>query len=144
MHRLLFFWVLLNCLLAAILLSSMLLFSACSVVMEATRPDPVSLNQFAVGEDRNLIVEQLGAPVVAGVKEGADSCDLYKLYTRGPGTAGKAAIAVGEAAADVLTLGLTEVVLTPAEGVTRNSLHSVSFCYGPDNKLVAMRESQSE
>jgi hypothetical protein len=112
--------------------------------MEATRPDPVNLSQFAVGEERNHIVEQLGPPVVTGMKDGPNSCDVYKLYTHGPGTASKAAIAVGEAAADVVTLGLTEVAFTPAEGITRNSLHSVSFCYGEDNKLVSMRESQTE
>ena len=123
---------------AALLIS--LLLSGCSVVMEATRPDPVDLSQFPVGEERNRIIEQLGAPVVASMKEGPNSCDIYKLYTRGPGVATKAAIAVGEATADVFTLGLSEVVFTPAEGVTRNSLHSVTFCYGPNDKLVAIRE----
>ena len=44
-----------------ILLSAML--SACSPVMEATRPDPVDLSQFVVGESHVQVVEQLGAPI---------------------------------------------------------------------------------
>ena len=63
------------------------------------------------------------------------TCDYYKLYTRGYGAGGKIPIAVGEAAADVFTIGLAEIVLTPTEGVTRNEKHPVAFCY-VNQKLV--------
>ncbi len=53
----------------------------------------------------------------------------------------KASLAAGEAVGDVLTLGLTEVLFTPAEAATRNSKHTVMFCYGPDHKLVSVNES---
>ena len=112
----------------------------CSVVMEATRPDPVDTLQFTVGESRLQIVEVLGAPT-ASVNQNDQSCDVYKLYTRGPGGAGKGAIAAGEAVADVFTLGLAEVVTSPVEGATRNAKHTVTMCHGKDSKLVSQNES---
>jgi hypothetical protein len=117
------------------------LLPACSVVLEATQPDPVDMSQFSVGEDHTRIAAKLGAPA-ATMRQGQDSCDVYKLYTRGPGAAGKATIAASEAVADVFTLGLAEVVTTPAEAATRNSLHTVTMCYGEDGKLALQSESQ--
>jgi hypothetical protein len=108
--------------------------------MEATRPTPVDTSQFAVGETRLQIVEAIGAPT-ANVKDGDQSCDVYKLYTRGPGGVGKGAIAAGEAVGDVLTLGLTEIVFTPIEGGTRNARHTVTFCYDKESKLVSLNDS---
>ena len=92
---------------------------SCSVVMEATRPDPVDLSQFTIGEGRPQVVESLGAPATT-IKDGDNSCDVYKLYTRGPSGAGKGAIAATEAVADVFTLGLAEVITSPVEGMTKN------------------------
>ena len=86
------------------------------------------------------MVEAIGAPT-ASVKDRGQSCDVYKLYTRGPGGVGKGAIAAGEAVGDVLTLGLTEVVFTPIEGGTRNERHTVTFCYNEDNKLLSLNDS---
>ena len=71
-------------------------------------------------------------PPQATVKQEKLTCDSYKLYTRGPGTAGKVAIATTEVVADVFTLGLTELATTPAEYATRNSLHTVLMCYDSD------------
>jgi len=115
-------------------------FFSCSPVMEATRPTPVDTSQFAVGESRFQIVQALGAPT-ANVKNGDQSCDVYKLYTRGPGGVGKGVIAAGEGAADVLTLGLTEVLFTPLEAGTRNALHTVTFCYDKNDKLASLTDS---
>ncbi len=110
--------------------------------MEATRPDPVDLSQFAVGESRVQVVEQLGAPT-ASVKDQANTCDVYKLYTHGLGAVSKGVIAAGEAAADIVTIGLAEVIFTPTEAATRNSKHTVLMCYGEDSKLVGVKEADS-
>lgn len=116
--------------------------SGCSTVMEATRPDPVRLDKFTLGEQRFDVLAQLGAPVVAREKKGDQSCDIYKLYTHGPSGMEKGAIAAGEAVGDVLTWGLFEVVATPGEAATKNKLHAVVFCYSADDKLVSVNESQ--
>ena len=114
----------------------------CSTVLEATRPDPVDLGEFKRGEARLEVVGEVGAPL-SSVKDQDKSCDVYQLYTRGPGAWGKAGIALVEAGADVLTLGLAEIVETPAEAATRNSLHTVLFCYTADDKLALVRESEA-
>lgn len=116
--------------------------SACSPMMEGARPDPVDLSHFVVGEPRFQISEQLGSPT-ATVKDGDKWCDVYQLYTSGPGTSTKDAIGVGEFWADVLTLGLAEVVFTPIETATRNSKHTVFMCYDKDYKLAVCKESDT-
>lgn len=120
-----------------------LFFCGCSPVMEATRPTPVDTSQFAVGESRVQVVEAIGAPT-ASVKNGDQSCDVYKLYTRGPGGVGKGVIAAGEGAADVVTLGLAEVLFTPLEAGTRNAKHTVTFCYDKGGKLVSLNDAPPE
>lgn len=100
------------------------------------------MSQFAVGESRLQIVETLGAPT-ATVQQADQSCDVYKLYTHGPGGVGKGAIAATEAVADVFTLGLAEVVSSPIEGGTRNARHTVTMCYDKDGKLVSQNESEA-
>ncbi len=106
--------------------------SGCSVFMEATRPTPVDLGKYHPGDSRSSVTQDLGPPV--STSKGADgtSCDLYLLYTKGYGVAGKVPIAVGELAADVFTVGLAEIVLSPTEAVTRNEKRTVWFCYQND------------
>jgi hypothetical protein len=116
--------------------------ASCGPVMEATRPDPVDIKQFVPGEARINVLAEVGAPV-ATTKESGNSCDIYKLYTRGPGAVGKGVIAAGEAVGDVFTLGLSEVLWTPGEAMTRNSKHTVLFCYDPASKLVSVNESET-
>ena len=116
--------------------------SACSTVMEANRPKPTDLNRFVVGEDRVNVISELGAPT-ATVPNGTSSCDIYKLVTHGPGGVGKGAIVAGEAVADVFTLGLAEVVLTPTEAASKSGLHTVLFCYGSDQKVLSIKESDN-
>jgi hypothetical protein len=114
--------------------------SGCSTVMEANRPDPVDLAQFTPAERRVEVIGHLGPPKTT-VADGDASCDAYALYTRGVSRVGKGAIILGEAAADVFTLGLSEVAFTPGEAATKNRLHSVLFCYGPDNLLRSVADN---
>ena len=124
------------------ILLACIMLSACGPVLEATRPDPVDISQFVPGEKRINVLAEVGSPM-ATTPDGSGSCDVYKLYTRGPGAVGKGAIAVGEAVGDVLTLGLAEILWTPAEAATRNSKHTVLFRYDTANILVSVRESDS-
>jgi hypothetical protein len=107
--------------------------------MEYNRPDPVDLSKFVPGEKRLNVIGEIGAPL-ASEKDADNSCDVYKLYTHGPNGMGKGAIAATEAVADVFTLGLAELVTTPVEAGTKNSLHTVTFCYSPDSQLVSIHE----
>jgi hypothetical protein len=115
--------------------------SGCSVYMEATRPTPTDLTKFHPGDSRTSVMENLGSPVDTSKGESGDSCDLYLLYLRGYGTAGKVPIAVVESAADFFTLGLAEIVLSPTEAVTRNEKRPVWFCYQNDALLSVTPKS---
>ncbi len=114
----------------------------CSPVMEANRPDPIDLGKFVIGEKRFDVLAEIGNPVASAQDDGK-SCDIYKLFTRGPEAVGKGAIAAGEIVADVFTIGLAEVIFTPVEAATKNSKHTVLFCYDPESKLVSVKESDS-
>lgn len=116
--------------------------SSCSVWMEAHRPTPTNLNQFTVGESRADILTHLGKPMITVPGPNGERCDVYHLYTRGVGPGGKAAIAFGEGAADVLTIGLSELIFTPVQGATKDHKHPVSFCY-KHSKLVRVKISKS-
>jgi hypothetical protein len=121
---------------------ALLFLGGCSTVMEANRPVPVSLNQYRVGEPRMDVISTLGAPE-GTVQDGGNSCDVYKLYTKGDNSGQKAAVILGEAGADLLTLGLFEVVATPVQGATKSHLHTVLVCYSPQGTLISMRDEGS-
>ncbi len=107
--------------------------------MEANRPSAVNISKYSLGQKRLEILSSLGSPV-SSVKDGPNSCDVYKLYTKGTSKAGKAGIIFTEAAADFFTLGLAEVVATPAEAATKSNLHTVLICYDGEEKLVSLRD----
>jgi hypothetical protein len=118
--------------------------SGCSVYMEATRPTPVDLAKFNPGDSRSSVTQELGSPLSTSKGAGGTSCDLYLLYTKGYGVAGKVPIAVGELAADVFTIGLAEIILSPTEAVTRNEQRTVWFCYQNDALLSVTVKSAAE
>lgn len=128
---------------ALLLASGVFLAAGCSVYMEATRPTPVDLSQYEVGETRDSVLERLGSPMSTVAESDGASCDIYELYTRGYGAGGKIPIAVAEGAADLFTLGLAEIVLTPTEGVTKNEKHPVTFCY-KDQKIARIITTPGE
>ncbi len=109
--------------------------SGCSVWMEANRPTPINVGQFVVGENRIAVIEELGNPLSTVTESDGAKCDIYRLYTKGLKPGEKTAIAVGEGAADVVTLGLSEILFTPAESATENKKHPVVFCY-KQSKLI--------
>lgn len=114
----------------------------CAPVMETRRPTPVDMKNFHIGEARIDVIVELGAPITT-VVNGSSTCDVYKLYTRSLHGGGKFAVAADEEAPGVFTLGLSEVLFTPIEAGTRNSKHTVLFCYGPDNEIAMVRVLQA-
>jgi len=112
-----------------------LLLSGCSTSEENARPDPVDLSQFGPGTERFTVIEALGKPE-GTVVQNTQPCDIYRIYTRGLSSGGKAAMAAGETVTDIATLGLAEIIWTPVHAGTRPRIHTVLFCYGPDARLL--------
>jgi hypothetical protein len=100
---------------ACVALAALVLLSACSVYMAAKQPDAKNVDLFKVGTPRAMLLAEFGLPTVAETRDGK-KYEIYK-FTNGYSTGAKAGRAVFHGAADVLTLGLWEVVGTPTEAV---------------------------
>ena len=120
-------------------MTSAFLLGGCSTVMEANRPNAVNLAKYTPGEKRSDVVAALGAPE-STLKDGGNACDVYELHMKGASTAKKAAVIIGEAGADLLTLGLAEVVAAPSEAVSKGRPHTVLICYSGDGSLVSVKD----
>ncbi len=99
---------------AVIVVISGLYVSGCSVFMAAKQPDAKDIGLFKVGTPRNMLLAEFGLPTVSEERDGKK----YEIFTftQGYSAAAKAGRAVFHGAADVLTLGIWEVIGTPVEG----------------------------
>jgi hypothetical protein len=101
--------------LAIVFMSVLVTFSGCSVFMAAKQPDAKNIDLFKVGTPRALLLAEFGLPVASEERDGK-KFEISK-FTNGYGAGAKAGRAVFHGAADILTLGIWEVVGTPTEGV---------------------------
>lgn len=91
------------------------LVSGCSVFMAAKQPDLKNTELFKVGTPRAALLAEFGLPISSDYKDGK-KCEMFK-FTQGYSAGAKAGRAVFHGAADILTLGIWEVIGTPTEGV---------------------------
>jgi len=114
--------------------------AGCSPYMEATRPSPVDLTVFHNGDTQDSVETRLGAPAHQMTNADAEKCDSYLLYTNAVGAWGRTPIIILEVAADVFTVCLAEVLMTPTEMLTKNDKYPVTFCF-KDDKLASVTKS---
>jgi len=100
-------------------------------MMSATQPSSKNISLFRVGTPKSLIMAEFGAPTGTQTKSGK----VYEIYAfkNGVPAGVKATKAFCWAAADVLTLGLAEVVGTPVESMCRSVDHAYEVSYNKDN-----------
>lgn len=98
-----------------VMVSAVILIGACSPYMAATQPGKKDVSLFTVGTPRAMLLAEFGLPIATEVRNEIQY-DIF-AFTQGYGAGAKAGRAVFHGAADVLTLGLWEVVGTPTEGV---------------------------
>ena len=89
--------------------------SGCSVFMAAKQPDKKNLDLMKVGTPRALLVAEFGMPIMSETKDGK-KYEVFK-FIDGYSAGAKAGRAVFHGAADIVTLGLWEIIGTPTEGV---------------------------
>ena len=89
--------------------------AGCSVYMATKQPDAKNVDLFTVGTSRTLMLAEFGMPAATETKNGR-TYEIFK-FVNGYSAGAKAGRAVFHGAADVVTLGLWEVVGTPTEGV---------------------------
>ena len=119
-------------LLAIILL---LVFAApgCSVYMAAKQPDKKNVNLFTTGTPRSELLAEFGNPTATEEKDGVIH-DIFR-FKQGYSSGAKAGRAVFHGVADVLTLGLWEVVGTPTEAVFDGDDMSYEVVYNTDKRV---------
>jgi len=120
-------------LIGACALSIFLPLSSCSVYMAAKQPDAKNLDLFAVGTPRAMLLAEFGLPVVAETRNGY-KYEIFK-FVNGYSAGAKAGRAVFHGAADVLTLGVWEVVGTPTEGIFSGDEMAFRVRYDKDDRV---------
>jgi hypothetical protein len=101
--------------------------SGCSAYMAANQPGPKDLSLFTKGTPRAKLIAEFGSPINTEIKEGVRR-DIFK-FTHGYAAGVRAGRAILHGAADVVTLGLWEVVGTPAEGYLNGTQLSAEVIY---------------
>lgn len=118
---------------ALVLIGVMLISSGCSVFMAAKQPDKKNVDLFKIGTHRSMLLAEFGMPTVSELRNGKKH-EIYK-FVQGYSAGAKAGRAVFHGAADVLTLGLWEVVGTPAEGVFSGDEMAFEVSYDDDSRV---------
>lgn len=111
-----------------------LILQGCSVVMASKQPDKKDMDLLNPGTSRSLLIAEFGPPVHSETQDGTRT-DIFR-FVQGYSGGAKTGRAVGHAAADVLTLGLWEVVGTPTEGAFDGKEMSYEVSYDKDNRVT--------
>lgn len=107
--------------------------SGCSVFMAAKQPGKKDTTVFREGARRSLIIAEYGHPTTTDQKENG-RVDVFK-FRQGYSKGVKATRAVTHGAMDVMTLGLWEVLGTPAEAIADGTEMAVEVQYD-ENDVV--------
>ena len=111
----------------------MLLSSGCAVFMAAKQPDKKNVDLFKIGTHRSMLLAEFGMPTVSEMRDGKKH-EIYK-FVQGYSAGAKAGRAVFHGAADVLTLGLWEVIGTPVEGTFSGDEMAYEVSYDNDSRV---------
>ncbi len=112
----------------------LLLVSGCSVYMAANQPSKKNLAVLKPNTPRDLVVAELGAPVLSEITyEGRK--DIY-TFVQGYGKLAKSGRAFFHGAADLFTIGLWEAVGTPVESSFDGKRISVRVLFDRDDRIT--------
>ena len=108
--------------------------SGCAVVMAAKQPDYKNVELFKVGTPRGALLGEFGHPTATDTKPDGTKCDTFS-FTQGYSGGAKAGRAFAHGVADVLTLGLWEVIGTPTEAIFSGNTVGYQTCYDKDDRV---------
>jgi len=107
--------------------------NGCAVMMAAKQPAKKDVNLLVKGMPRKMLLVEFGNPISSEVRDGI-RYDIFS-FTQGYSTGVKAGRAVFHGAADVFTLGLWEVVGTPAESIFDGQEIAYEVSYDDNDKV---------
>ena len=110
-----------------------LLIGGCSPYMAATQPERKDVSLFRVGTPRAMLLAEFGLPSASEVRN-EKRLEIF-IFRQGYSAGARAGRAVFHGAADVLTLGLWEVVGTPTEGVFDGKEMAYEVSYDGDDRV---------
>ena len=110
--------------------------SSCSPVMAVKQPDKKNISVFRVGTPRSILLAEFGHPTVTEERDGI-RYDVF-AFKQGYSKGAKVGRAAFHAAADVVTLGLWEVVGTPMEGAFDGTDMAYEVSYDEDRKVAGV------
>ncbi len=101
--------------------------------MASKQPNKKNTEMIQQGLSRNLVIAEFGAPITSEYKNGK----RYEIYTftQGYSTASKVGRAFWHGAADVATVGLWELLGTPAESVFNGKKMSYELIFDENDLL---------
>jgi len=105
----------------------------CSVVKATNQPDKKNLAVLSNGSSRSHVIAELGAPGWSEEKNG-ERTDIFS-FKQGYSKEAKVGRAVFHGAADLVTLGMWEVVGTPVEMLASGTDVKVKVTYDQDEKV---------
>ena len=108
--------------------------TGCSVYMAANQPSAKNVDLFRVGTPRSALLAEFGYPTSTETKADGKKYDIYR-FTQGYSGGAKAGRAVLHGVADVLTLGLWEIIGTPVEAINDGNLTAYEVSYGNDDRV---------
>jgi len=101
--------------------------------MAAKQPDKKDTSIFRVGTPRAMLLAEFGLPIVSEERDGK-KYEIFK-FQQGYSAGAKAGRAVFHGAADVVTLGLWELIATPTEGVFDGDEVAFQVRYDEDDRV---------
>ena len=108
--------------------------TACSVFMAATQPDAKNASLFMRGTDRSQLLAEFGKPQSTEIGDDGKKHEIF-VFTQGYSSGAKVGRAVFHGAADIVTLGLWEIVATPLESHFDGNKKAFEVIYDTNGKI---------
>lgn len=105
----------------------------CSAVMAAKQPPKKDISVMASGMPRSAILAEIGAPISSEVKAGK-RIDVFS-FNQGYSTANRVSRTLFHGLADVATIGLWEVIATPAEAAFDGKKTAFEITYDDSDRV---------
>jgi hypothetical protein len=119
-----------------LVLATALSTSGCAVHMAATQPSAKPTGLFRVGTPKEKLIANFGAPTSTIVRNGT-TYDVY-TFTNGSHGGTKVGKCLLYGLCDLATLGITEVIFTPAECALRSRDKAYEVSYDADGRVASV------
>ncbi|MDA2910127.1 hypothetical protein MYX04_04230 [Nitrospiraceae bacterium AH_259_D15_M11_P09] len=110
--------------------------TGCSVFMAGSRSTYKDTSVIQVGADRDVVINEVGHPDSSLKMENGGYKDIYKIDPDAHRAGSRGAAVAGHLVADILTLGLWEIVGTPLELAAQDDLTTFILKYDASGKLL--------